>query len=58
MHRDAKENIWGLYNQLTDRDAELLRRSATLLRWAGQRHLALSREGNMLTKEFASLQGT
>lgn len=37
---ESWENIWGLYNQLTDRDAELLRRSATLLRWAGQRNLS------------------
>lgn len=32
------ENIWGIYNKVTDRDAELLRRSASILRWAGQRN--------------------
>eukprot|EP00913_Durusdinium_trenchii_P002126 g1963.t2 len=32
------ENIWGLFNRLTERDAALLRRAATLLRWAGRRN--------------------
>lgn len=29
------ENIWGIFNQVVERDAELLRRAALLLRWAG-----------------------
>ncbi|CAE7360333.1 SUMF2 [Symbiodinium pilosum] len=37
---ESWENIWGLFNRLTDRDAELLRRSATLLRWAGKRNFS------------------
>lgn len=35
---EAWENIWGLFNRLTERDAALLRRAATLLRWAGRRN--------------------
>lgn len=33
-----QENIWGLFNQLTARDSELLRRAATILRWAGRQN--------------------
>mmetsp|Transcript_12622 Transcript_12622/g.28877 ORF Transcript_12622/g.28877 Transcript_12622/m.28877 type:complete len:603 (-) Transcript_12622:67-1875(-) len=33
------ENIWGLFNAVTERDAELLRRAAIILRWAGKRNL-------------------
>lgn len=35
---ESWENIWGLFNQLTARDSELLRRAATILRWAGRQN--------------------
>ena len=36
---ESWENIWGIWNQINDRDAELLRRSATILRWTSQNNL-------------------
>jgi len=41
---ESWENVWGIWNQMTDRDAEALRRSATILRFFGKHHYLQSRD--------------
>ena len=54
---ESWENIWGIWNQLTPRDAEALRRIATLIERAFPRSSHLSRNGNRTstTRNFGSL---